>query len=78
MINNAASTPKVYSNHANHPGHTTAAFNKQKVAYAGIHPAPQPAETTAALRQPSDASPGEPGYDPAYDTSTYKTPDYPK
>ena len=31
MIKNADSTPKTYSNHANHPGHTTSAFNDSKV-----------------------------------------------
>jgi hypothetical protein len=33
MIKGADSTPKVYGNNANHPGHTTAAFNKQKQSY---------------------------------------------
>ena len=32
MIKRASNTPKEYSNHANHPGHTTAAFNNQKVS----------------------------------------------
>jgi hypothetical protein len=30
MIKNAADTPKVYSNHANHPGYTTSTFNQLK------------------------------------------------
>lgn len=33
MIKDAESTPKTYSNHANHPGHTTSAFNKSKVPH---------------------------------------------
>jgi hypothetical protein len=49
MLNASLSVPKDYGNNPNHPGHSTSAFNKQKVPYtrpAKLQPdnAPKPDE----------------------------------